>query len=108
MVSSEKIYDMLPIVVTLYEKLDLDSYKKQIVAENKGKENIDKKDLGTNLFKYIFKNSAKIKEEVFEVVSVFEDKSIEEVKAQSFVKTFNTIKEILQDKELLSFFKQAV
>ncbi|HBV88316.1 MAG TPA: hypothetical protein DEF42_17125 [Desulfosporosinus sp.] len=108
MISTEKVFDMLPIVVDLYDKLDLDSYRKDIIEKNKDNKNVNKEMLGIDWFKYILKNSAKVKEEVFEIVSIFEDKPVEEVKAQSFGKTINTIKEIITDKETMSFFKQAV
>jgi len=108
MFNTEKAFDMLPSVVTLYDKLDLDAYRKKIAAKTKGKDENDKEALGIDLFKYILKNSTKVKEEVFEIVSIFEDKTVEEVKAQSFIKTVNTIKSIFSDKETMSFFKQAM
>jgi CxxC motif-containing protein len=108
MVSTEKIFDMLPSVVILYDKLDIDGYRKRIAEENKGKENISNELLGINLFKYILQNSVKVKEDVFEIVSIFEDKPIEEVKAQSFMKTFNTLKEICSDTETTDFLQLAM
>jgi hypothetical protein len=108
MVSTEKIFNMLPSVVDLYEKLDIDGYRKKFTEKYKGKGNVDKEIVGIDLFKYILKNSAKVKEEVFEIVAIFEDKSVEEVKAQSFAKTLNTVREIFNDKETISFFKSAV
>jgi hypothetical protein len=106
MVSTEKVFDMLPMVTDLYDKLDLDGYRKKITKENK--KNINAKDLGIDVFKYILKNSGKVKEEVFEIVSIFEEKPIEEVKAQSFLLTINTLKEIFEDKETTDFLKQAM
>jgi len=106
MFNSEKAFDMLPSVVDLYDKLDLDSYRKKIAA--KGKDETDKEALGIDLFKYIIKNSGKIKEEVFEIVSIFEGKSVQEVKEQSFIKTINTVKEIFSNKETTDFFKSAM
>jgi hypothetical protein len=108
MISTNTVFDMLPSVVVLYDKLGIDEYRKKISQENKGKKNVDSELLGIDLFKYVLKNSAKVKEEVFEIVSIFEEKTIEEVKAQSFMKTFNTLKVIFSDTETTDFFKSAM
>jgi hypothetical protein len=107
MINSEKIFDMLPVVVELYDKLDLDTFRKKLAEENKLKK-LDENDLGIEIFKHILKNSAKVKENFFEIVAIFEDKTIEEAKAQSFAKTISTIKEVFMDKEMTGFFKQAI
>lgn len=108
MLTTNQVFDMLPTVVVLYEKLDLDKYRKKIAKENKDKKDVDSTVIGIDLFKYVLKNSAKIKEEVFEMVSIFEDKPIEEVKAQSFGKTIATVKEIFTDKDATELFKSAI
>lgn len=108
MINSEKAFDMLPSVVDIYDKLDLDGYRKKIAEENKGKKDISNETLGIDLFKYVLKNSGKVKEEVFEIVAIFEEMPIEEVKAQSFMKTINTIKGIFSDQETTDFFKSAM
>ena len=110
MFTTEKAFDMLPTVVVLYEKLDIDGYRNRLIEENKdkSKKDLDIKVLGTDIIKYILKNSYKVKEEVFEIVSIFEEKDIEEVKAQSFIKTINTIKEIIADKDAMELFKSAI
>lgn len=106
--STEKVFDMLPMVTELYDKLDIDTYSKEIKEKNKGKKDIDVNILGIDLFKYILKNSQKIKQEVFEIVSIMDGKSIEEVKTQDIFVTFNTFKELFSNKEVMSFFEQAV
>ncbi|MBU3176093.1 hypothetical protein KPL47_06890 [Clostridium estertheticum] len=108
MISTEKVYDMLPVVTVLYDKLDLDGYRKKFIKENKGKKDIDKNAIGIDVFKHILKNSQKVKEEIFEVVAIFEEQTVEEVKAQSFMKTLNSLKEIFSDKETVDFLKQAI
>ena len=107
MVSTEKVFDMLPVVVEIYDKLDVDAYRKDLEKENEGKR-LNKNDLGINIFKHVLKNSLKVKKECFEIVAIFEEKTIEEVKAQSFGKTINVIKEVFTDKETLDFFKSAM
>ncbi|EGW36462.1 hypothetical protein [Desulfosporosinus sp. OT] len=107
MITTEKAFDMLPAVVDLYDKLDIDAYRKKVTEENKGKK-LDQTSLGINLFKFVLKNSAKIKDEVFEIVAIFESKTVEEIKAQSFMTTMNSFREIFADKEAVSFFRQAM
>jgi len=108
MFNTEKAFDMLPSVVVLYDKLDIDGYRKKITEENKGKKKVNAELLGINLFKFVLKNSAKVKEEVFEIVAVFEEKTVEEVKEQSPMKTINSVKAIFADTETTAFLKQAM
>lgn len=109
MISTEKVFDMLPSVVDIYDKLDIDGYRKKIAKEQKNKKKeMDATTLGMDLFKYILKNSRNIKEECFEIVSIFDEKPITEIKAQSFLTTLNSIKEIFKDKEAVDFFKSAM
>jgi len=107
MLTTEKAFDMLPAVVDLYDKLDIDGYRKKFAEENKGKK-LDEMTKGIDLFKFILKNSGKVKDEVFEIVAVFEDKPIEEIKAQNFMITAKSLKEIFSDKEAMELFKSAV
>lgn len=106
--STEKAFDMLPVITILYDKLDIDGYTKKIKEQNKGKTDVNSELLGIDLFKYILKNSGKIKEEVFEVVAIIEEKTVDEIKAQNFMTTINTIKDIFQDKETTDFLAQAM
>lgn len=99
MISTEKVFDTLPIIVDIYEKLDIAEYKKTF------KKDADKKEAGINLFKYIFKHSKNIKNEIFEIVAILEDKEIEEVKKQGIMNTIKTLKELFQDDEIVNFFK---
>jgi len=107
MINSEQLFDMLPTVVVLYDKLDLDTYVKKIGKENKTKK-LDEKALGIDIFKHVLKNSGKIKEEIFEIVAIFQGSEIEEVKKQSFGKTIKVVKEVFTDKEAIDFFKSAI
>jgi hypothetical protein len=108
MVSTEKVYDMLPIVVDLYDKLNAEEYLKKIRKENQSKKNVDSKTVGIAVFKYILKNSSKVKDEVFEIVAIFEEKTVEEIKSQNFMTTINSLKKIFSDKDTVDFLKQAM
>jgi len=107
MISTEQAFDMLPAVVDLYDKLDIEGYRKKFAEENKGKK-LDEMTKGIDLFKFILKNSGKVKDEVFEIVAVFEEKPVEEIKSQNFMATVKSLKEIFSDKEAMSFFKDAM
>lgn len=119
-ISTEKAFDMLPIVITIYEKLDMDEYRKELAKklaeENKGKDAKDKQNintvfLGIDLFKYIMKYSQKIKTEVFEIVSIAEDMTVKEVENQSLGKTISTLKDIFASEggaDAVELFKQAI
>lgn len=107
-INSEQAFDMLPYVVDIYEKIDMDGYRKKILEENKGKEDVDTQQLGVSAIKYVLKNSAKVKEEFFIIVAIAEEKGIDEVKKQSFLKTVQSAKAIFSDPELVDFFKQAM
>ena len=110
MLSSEKAFDMLPYVSDIYEKVDINKYvtdNKKKVAKNKDSE-LQIMGFGLDMFSYILKHSPKIKTEIFTIVSMIEDKDIKEVKAQSFVQTLKTFKELFEDKEAMDFFKSAM
>jgi len=105
--TTEKAFDMLPAVVDLYDKLDIDGYRKKFAEENKGTK-LDEMTKGIDLFKFILKNSGKVKDEVFEIVAVFEEKPVEEIKVQNFMVTVKSLKEIFSDKETMGFFRDAM
>ena len=107
MVSTSKAFDMLTSVVDLYDKLQIDGYRKKMAEENKGKD-LDQMTMGIDLFKFVLKNSGKVKPEVFEMVANFEEKTVEEIKKQNFMETVNSLKKIFSDKETMGFFKDAM
>ena len=111
MISSEKLFDMLPTTVIIYDKLDLDAYRLKIGEENKKRSKEKKwstRDFGISIAKYVLKNSQKVKEELFEMVSIMQEITLEEAKAQGPLKMINTLKEVFTDKEATDFFKQAI
>ena len=107
MIETEKAYDMLPVVVDLYDKLDIKEYRKKMAKEYEGQE-VDQTAVGIDMFKFVLKNSKKIKEEVFEMVAIFQDKTAEEVKAQNFAETVKAIKEIFTDEAAMALFGDAI
>lgn len=106
MLSTEQVFEVLPLISAIYEKIDLKSFAKEYY--NKPKEDLSEIEVGIEFFNFIFKNMREIKEECLELVAIFEGKEIEEVRRQSFTVTLNSLKEIFTDKELLNFFKSAM
>ncbi|WP_096190325.1 hypothetical protein [Evansella halocellulosilytica] len=102
---TEKAIEMLPLAADIYEKVGFESMKGKIKEKYKGKKNVDPVDPVLDSLKHIVRNAGKIKEEIFQIVSIAEGIEIEEVKSQSFGKTLKSLKEIFSDPELLELFK---
>ena len=107
-ISSEQAFDMLPYVVDIYEKLSFDKHIKTIQNKYKGKKNVDPIYPAIDATKYILKNSGKVKDEFFAIVSIASHKPVDEVKKQSYIETIRSVKRIFSDPELMDFFKQAM
>lgn len=107
MITTEKALNILPHVVEVYEKLNVDAYIKKVRTQSKNKK-VDQTQVGIELFKFILKNIGKAQEEIFTVVAALEDKEVEEIKNQSLAKTIASIKQVFEDKELLELFKSAM
>ena len=110
MISSEKVFDMLPFVSDIYEKTNINKYitdqKKKITTGNQSEAKI--MGYGLDMFSYIMKQSPKVKKEFFNIVAILEDKTIEEVKKQGLGQTIGVIKSLFEDEETMSFFKSAM
>lgn len=98
MLNSKKAIRMLPYAIDAVEKLDLIS----AVKNNKN----DKK--GLDLIKHVSKNIDMAEEEIFNIVAIYTEKTVEEVEQQSIVETLLALKDLFSDKDLIDFFKQAM
>ncbi|MGD6832582.1 hypothetical protein ACQCT5_10485 [Sutcliffiella halmapala] len=109
MIKTEKAFDMLPFVADIYEKLDLQGYvQKNIIKAKDGKTDELQVNAGIKITVFVMKNSPKIKEEIFHIVALAQEKDVEEVKSQPLIHTINTFKAIFANDELVSFFKSAM
>lgn len=106
-ISTEKALDLLPYVADIYEKLDMENYIEKSRKKYE-KKKVSQVVAGVDVFKYIFRNVSKIKDEVFIIVATFEDKTKEEVRTQSLGITLSSLKQIFEDEELMGFFKSAI
>lgn len=108
MLSTEKAFEILPYISDIYEKIDVAEFIKEYKIK-KGKNTEQNQVIaGLDLFSFIFKQSNKVKNEIYNIVAIIEDKKAEEVKEQPFTKTLSTIKQLFTDKEIVGFFKQAM
>jgi len=112
MISTDKAMDMLPYVVDILDKLDTKQYilqnKELFDMSNKAKALEKVKDKGFDFLKFILKNAGKVKEEVYHCLSIIQETTVEEIRAQSFGKTFLQFKKLLEDDDLLAFFGGAM
>lgn len=106
-ITTEQTFDMLPNAVAIYEKIELDKFRKDFQVKNKNKK-VDVEDAGVEVILYLTKNLSKVKGDVFELLAIAENKPVEEVKAQPLSKTLQSLKAIFLDKDLMDFFKEAM
>ena len=97
-INAEKLFDILPDATEIFEKLDVQKF----VQENKGKDN---NELGVALITYILKNTKQFKTEFFNVIAILKEISIDKAKELKLGELTEILKEIGNDKELVSFFK---
>ena len=103
-ITGEKAFDMLPAAGEIYEKLKLKEY-----ALEKYKEGNKDIALGLDMiFAHVFKNSPKIKEEVFEICSIALEVTVEDAKKEKITTILGVFKTIILDPELMDFLKLAV
>ena len=114
MLSTDKGIELLPLIGSIYEKLDIKEYMKaqaqKAVTKHEGlsREEMAKK-IGLDVlldtvFILVFKNAKSIKEEIFEIVSIVQEIDIEDVKKQGLFKTVKALKEILNDEDIKELF----
>jgi len=103
-ITTEQALDMMPHAVEIFEKVDLKGYYKRVQEENIGKK-VDVESVGLDAILYVVKNITKVKSDIFEMIAIAEETSVEEVKKQSLVKTNKSFKDIFQDEDLMDFFK---
>ena len=107
-VTSEQVYDILPTVVTIYNKIGVKEYRNKLAKENKGKKDIDGTGLAIDLFMFVLGKSKDIKEELFEVIATCEGLTIEESKLLPPGKMIAALKGLFTDKEAVELLTLAV
>lgn len=104
-IAIEKLINVAPIIADLRPKLKGDEKFKAFIEEYKKNDgNVDNVDFLLRFLPLISKSCEK---EIYEILSIFCDKSVDEIKAQSFGKTIGVVKELLTDEDVRSFFIDA-
>lgn len=108
-IAIDKLINIAPIIADLRPKLKDDETFKNFIskyAENRenGKDGIDNFDFVLRVLPVFIKN---YKAELYEILAILCDKSVNEVEEQSFGETIKLIKELLADDDFKSFFINA-
>lgn len=101
-VAIDKLCNIAPIISEMTEKISSDEEFKTIMKSFK--ETPSNKVLLLKLFPILLKN---YREEIFEMLAVWEDKNVDEIKAQPFAETINQIKALWENKDFRSFFSSS-
>jgi hypothetical protein len=99
MLTVEKAIDIIPYLVEISEKVGIADFKKMINID-------DKEETGIKMFLNMGKNIKKCRIEIYHVLALVEEKSINEVSQMNIFKVMKTFKEIFKDEELKVFFSE--
>lgn len=109
-ITNDMAFDMLPHAVEIFEKLDLVNYvkKNKVIVKDKTQKDKISDEKALEFIMHIAKNAKKIKNQVFEIVAIANNKTADEVAKENFFNTIKTFKEILQSQDMLTFFQSAM
>lgn len=108
-ISTDTAFDMVPAVCSIYDKIDVKTFTSAFADEmNTAESEVDETIVGLDLFMHVLRQSSLIKDEIVEIVSILEDRSIEDVRAQSIIKSLTSIKTIFEDREIMGFFESVM
>lgn len=108
MLSTDKAFEILPYISDIYEKIDVKDFIKKYKEKKVEGTEENKTVAGLDLFSYLLKQSKNIKEELFNILAILQDKKVAEIKKQHLAVTLNQLKAIFNDKDLVDFFKGAM
>ena len=100
-VAIDKLCNIAPVLAELSEKLSHDAEFKAFMAEKKDRSNRD------FIFKFLPHLLKNYREEAYAILAEWNDKTVEEVKNQSFCQTIVEIKAIFLDEDFRSFFSSS-
>lgn len=108
--TSEQCLDALPYFAEIVEQLGLVSEfgKLRLNKDKKPKTTEEVEKAGLEFILYIVKNSGKCKVAFFEFVAILMGCTPDEAKKKPPAETIGVLKELVEDKELLGFFRSAV
>lgn len=101
-VAVEKLCEIAPILSEFSEKLSKDEEYKRLMSSIKN--GATNKVFIFTVLPFFLKN---YKKEAFELLAIWSDKTVEEVKAQTFGETIKQIKELFADEDFRAFFSSS-
>lgn len=100
-VAIDKLCNIAPVLSELSEKLAHDTEFKAFMSEKGDRTN---RNFLFNVVPHLLKN---YREEAFNILAVWNDKTVDTIKAQPFSETVNEIKTIWADEDFRSFFSSS-
>ena len=100
-VAIDKLCNIAPLLAELSDKLATD---KEFKAMMNTRKNMNNREFVFKFLPYFINN---YREEAFNILAVWNDKTVEEVKGQPFGKTITEIKAIFEDEDFRSFFSSS-
>ena len=100
-VAIDKLCNIAPVIADLSNKLANDEEFKAFMQEKKERSNSD------FLFKFIPHLLKNYREDAFNILAIWNGKTVDAVKAQSFGTTIAEIKAIFTDEDFRSFFSSS-
>ena len=109
MLNTEQVFDALPYVAEIFEKLEIQSTLAEMRKEVKGENTAEKQnELGEKLILHVVKNIGRCKDSFFPFLAIICECTEEEAKKKSVAETLTALRAIAKDEELMSFFKSAI
>ena len=100
-VAIDKLCNIAPLLADLSDKLANDAEFKAFMA---GKKTMTNREFIFKMIPHLLKN---YREEAFDILAVWNDKTVDEVKSQPLGETIAEVKSIFNDKDFRSFFSSS-
>lgn len=101
-VAIDKLCNIAPVLDTLAVKISKDKEMKDFILQYK-----EEKSNQVFLLKIVPLLLKNYKNEMFEILAVWCDKTIDEIKSQSFGSTISQIKKLIEDEDFRVFFQSS-
>ncbi|MDK2800565.1 MAG: hypothetical protein PWQ70_2184 [Clostridiales bacterium] len=100
------------LITKIIKKMGLKDAIKEMMVSVKGKKKADieklQEEKGMELIFYIIENLHIAEQEVYQLLANYADKSVKEIENQSINDTFELIKKLFDEGDILNFFKMAM
>lgn len=101
--NTDKAFDVIADITPVIGKITKDEAFQKIIKKSEGqRKSLQGVDLFLNGIPIFLK---KYKEDTYYILSKLTDQSVEEIGKQNFFKTAKQIKDLVQDEDLMAFFK---